>query len=147
MLIGCRVFVVCLLTCPISDINLLVHSFALLLCRNWVVSCSLSCVWCQNYCLWRWLHSVAILCWRSFYIVWFVDVFEFCFSWLYSWTTSWLIVIILLRLLTDLHNVLLVSRSAGLPQYGQLGHGTDKEVCLKQIFLLFSEHFINVESS
>uniref|UniRef100_A0A6N2LC46 Uncharacterized protein n=1 Tax=Salix viminalis TaxID=40686 RepID=A0A6N2LC46_SALVM len=33
----------------------------------------------------------------------------------------------LLGLLTDLHNVLLVSRSAGLPQYGQLGHGTDKE--------------------
>ncbi|KAG6776548.1 hypothetical protein POTOM_020066 [Populus tomentosa] len=30
-------------------------------------------------------------------------------------------------LLTDLDNVLLVSRSAGLPQYGQLGHGTDKE--------------------
>ncbi|CAK7346251.1 unnamed protein product [Dovyalis caffra] len=30
-------------------------------------------------------------------------------------------------ILADWHNVLLVSRSAGLPQYGQLGHGTDNE--------------------
>lgn len=31
--------------------------------------------------------------------------------------------------ITDLHACFLVCRTAGLPQYGQLGHGTDNEVC------------------
>jgi len=104
LLIGYRVFAVCHLICSILDINLLDYAFSLLICRNWVISCSLSRFWCQNYCLWRWLHGVVILCWRSFYIVWFVDMFELCFSWLYCWTTSWLIVLILLRLIADLCN-------------------------------------------
>lgn len=48
-------------------------------CRNWAISCSLSCVWSHCYCLWGWLHSLVIFCWRSIYIVWFVDFFWICY--------------------------------------------------------------------
>lgn len=34
---------------------------------------------------------------------------------------------------TEFHNFVVFFRTAGLPQYGQLGHGTDNEVCSMNI--------------
>ena len=46
-----------------------------------------------------------------------------------SWLTFMVYSSSFLYFFSDLHTCSLVCRTAGLPQYGQLGHGTDNEVC------------------
>ena len=108
-----------------------------IVCRNRIISCSLSCVWSKKSCLWGRLHRVVIFCWRSFYTVWFVETFGFLFSrvvWPIFYMALWFPIYLEYLLICKLF---VVSRTAGLPQYGQLGHGTDSEVCYYVSLFIF----------
>lgn len=110
-------------------------------CRNRAISCSLSGFSSHKCCLWGWLYCVAIFSWRIFYIV-RLPISQTCVF------LSWFEILKIQESLQfgfcppgdvdetlQVYSVrfwfaifLMIYRTAGHPQYGQLGHGTNNEV-------------------